>query len=204
MTSAATNRGKTLESSQLGGVIRDQRLAAGITLAALSRETGLSQSFLSQLENGRTNTSLRSLQSIADALGTTATVLLADSDTDTDPIVRGDDEMMTISDAPGALVRSLVRGKRQLRALEFTGEAHDDREFTHGHDEIMYVVSGQAQARLTLPGGDVEQTLGAGDCLYVEAGTPHRWKALDEKTRVVLFGVADDMVVRRTTRRVKG
>lgn len=75
MTTGLT-RGKTLDSAQLGGVIRAARLEKGLTLAQMSEQTGLSASFLSQLENGRTNTSLRSLQTVADALGTTATVLL--------------------------------------------------------------------------------------------------------------------------------
>ncbi len=41
--------------SGLGGVVHDRRRAARLTLAELAAKTELSQSFLSQLENGRTN-----------------------------------------------------------------------------------------------------------------------------------------------------
>ncbi|MCM3895135.1 MULTISPECIES: helix-turn-helix domain-containing protein [Gordonia] len=200
MTTGLT-RGKTLDSAQLGGVIRAARLEKGLTLAQMSEQTGLSASFLSQLENGRTNTSLRSLQTVADALDTTATVLLADADTGADPVARADDELLTLSDKPDAQVRSLVRGKKALRGLEFTGSAHDDREFTHAHDEIMYVIDGSAHATLSSADGDREETLRAGDSLYIDAGVPHRWRALSDDTRVLLFSVADDMVIRRSSRR---
>lgn len=191
-------RGTTMDSTHLGGVVRATRLRTGLTLAHMSERTGLSASFLSQLENGRTNTSLRSLQQIADALDTTATALLAEADLDTDPVARAGNESLTLSDAPGATVRSLVHGKRALRALEFTGSAHDDREFTHDHDEILYVVTGKVSATMTGPDGDRIETLATGDSLYIGSRIAHRWKALSADTRVVLFSVADDMVIRRS------
>ncbi|GAB2726970.1 hypothetical protein [Nocardia thraciensis] len=41
----------------------------------------------------------------------------------------------------GGSVRSLVHGRRDLRALEFTGgTARGEREFAHDNDELIYVV----------------------------------------------------------------
>ncbi|TWS21834.1 helix-turn-helix domain-containing protein [Tsukamurella sputi] len=192
-------RGRTVDSEQLGGVIRAARAEQGLTLAAVSARTGLSPSFLSQLENGRTNTSLRSLQSIADALSTTATDLLARADADDAAVCRAGDPALIVGEgAPSddtVRVRSLVHGRRALRALEFTGRADDDRDFRHPHDEIMYVVAGTAVVTVGEP-PEVEE-LHPGDSLYITAGLLHRWRGLTDDTKVVLMTVAEDRRINR-------
>ncbi|MDT7565916.1 MAG: hypothetical protein QOG76_4540, partial [Pseudonocardiales bacterium] len=55
---------------RVGPVVRALRKELGRTLADVAAASGLSVPFLSQVENGRTSTSLRSLQALADALGT--------------------------------------------------------------------------------------------------------------------------------------
>ncbi|MFD6161179.1 helix-turn-helix domain-containing protein, partial [Nocardia sp. NPDC060255] len=153
----------------LGNVVHDRRRAARLTLAQLAAKTELSQSFLSQLENGRTNTSLRSLQRIADALSTTATELLAAADsTPGSVIVRAGEGMLEQADRNNdGSVRSLVHGPRDLRALEFTGGTdRGGREFTHQNDELIYVVSGT----ITVAANGEEVTLSTGDSYYCPSG----------------------------------
>ncbi|MFD4367014.1 helix-turn-helix domain-containing protein [Rhodococcus sp. NPDC058521] len=113
-------------------------------MSTLARQTGLSQSFSSQLESGLTSSGLRSLQKIADALGISATSLLAEAGTYQVPVSRADDRSMGISADADGRARSLVRGNRLLKGLEFSGMARDDREFTHESDELLYVVTGSA------------------------------------------------------------
>ncbi|MFC9474427.1 helix-turn-helix domain-containing protein [Nocardia sp. NPDC055002] len=188
-----------IRNRQLGTVIRDRRLAAEYTLARLATETGLSQSFLSQLENGRTNTSLRSLQLIADALSTTATALLAAAD-DTAPaaVVRAADDTALPQTEPGAgTVRSLVHGDRDLRALEFTGGTdRGDRDFVHRSDEIIHVIRG----RISLIADGTEHDLGTGDTYYCRAGEKHRWWAHSPDTTTLVLAVADGRTVKRASR----
>ncbi|MFD3591736.1 helix-turn-helix domain-containing protein [Nocardia sp. NPDC058640] len=192
--------GDHIRHRQLGTVIHDRRLAAGHTLARLSTETGLSQSFLSQLENGRTNTSLRSLQQIADALSTTATALLAAAD-DTAPaaVVRAADDTVLPQTDPGAgTVRSLVHGDRDLRALEFTGGTdRGDRDFVHQGDEIIHVTRGA----ISLIADGTEHELGAGDTYYCRAGEKHRWWAHSPDTTTLVLAVADGRTVKRNSRK---
>lgn len=181
---------------RLGQVVHARRLSAGLTLAQLAGQAELSQSFLSQFENGRSNTSLRSLQRIADALGTTATELLAGSDdADHSPVVRADEDTRLPQTEPAdGSVRSLVHGERDLRALEFTGGvSRGDREFTHDNDEIIYVVHGS----ITVAAGDEELALNAGDTYYCTAGVRHRWWAHTSDTTTLVLAVADGMTVRR-------
>ncbi|MCU1643382.1 MAG: hypothetical protein JWN03_3657 [Nocardia sp.] len=189
---------ETPRRQRLGDVIHNRRLTVKLTLAQLSEHTGLSQSFLSQLENGRTNASLRSLQRISDALGATATELLATADPTPDAVVvrTTDNTRLEQSDhATDGTVRSLTRGPRNLRALEFTGGTHHgDREFTHPNDELIYVVTGT----ITLEAQGPPTTLTAGDSYYCPANTPHRWWAHTPDTITLLLTVAEDATIRRS------
>lgn len=182
----------------LGEVIHQRRLAAGLTLAQLAEQSGLSPSFLSQLENGRSRTSLRSLQRISDSLGTTATELLASADeTPTEVVVRaGEGALDQAEPGEDGSVRTLVHGARQLRALEFTGgAARGDREFAHDNDELIYVVRGT----VTVLVDGVQTRLTAGDAYYCAAGVAHRWWAHTPDTKTLLLAVADGLTVRRAT-----
>ncbi|MEI7548498.1 MAG: helix-turn-helix transcriptional regulator, partial [Actinomycetota bacterium] len=55
--------------ASLGTAIRGLRLAVGLTMVELADRAGLSQPFLSQIENGRARPSMQSLYRIATALG---------------------------------------------------------------------------------------------------------------------------------------
>ncbi|GAB2559779.1 helix-turn-helix domain-containing protein [Nocardia heshunensis] len=185
---------------RLGQVVHARRLDSGLTLARLAELTELSQSFLSQFENGHSNSSLRSLQRIADALGATATELLAAADeAPRSPVVRADeDTRLPQSDPADGSVRSLVHGERDLRALEFTGgAAHGEREFTHANDELIYVVRGA----ITVVAAGVEHELTAGDTFYCMAGVSHRWWAHTPQTTTLLVSVADTLAIRRRPHR---
>jgi transcriptional regulator with XRE-family HTH domain len=52
----------------LGGLLREERMAAGLSLRELSERTNVSNAYLSQLERGRHEPSLRVLTAIASAL----------------------------------------------------------------------------------------------------------------------------------------
>ncbi|WP_084729922.1 helix-turn-helix domain-containing protein [Streptacidiphilus neutrinimicus] len=171
----------------LGRVIRRRRRSLDLTLAAVARRTGLSVPFLSQVENARARPSMRSLQRIADGLETTAVDLLATAEAGERPVdlVRAEDDAGLARDA-GA--RFLVRGRRQLHALEFTGGGHRaDREFRHPNDELMYVVEGAAEVWAD---GEVHE-LRSGDTLYLAGGVRHRWRSAAPDTRLLLVAVSD-------------
>lgn len=60
----------------LGDRLRDLRTEAGLTLSQLSERSGVSVSYLNDIEHGRTVPSLGRLQDIAVALGLNASSLL--------------------------------------------------------------------------------------------------------------------------------
>ena len=63
-------------SLSLGDALRQCRRARGVTLDGLSCTTGLSKGFLSQLENGRREASLATLETVAQALSIPVAVLV--------------------------------------------------------------------------------------------------------------------------------
>lgn len=56
---------------QIGEKLRELRKQQGVTIHALSQQTGLTSSFISQFERGRTKASVASITKITEALGLT-------------------------------------------------------------------------------------------------------------------------------------
>lgn len=54
---------------RLGQVIRDLRIAAGLSQVEFAERSGLYQTYLSRVENGKANPSLNAMQVIAQTLG---------------------------------------------------------------------------------------------------------------------------------------
>jgi len=170
---------------RVGAVVRALRKERGHTLAEVGAASGLSVPFLSQIENDRSAPSMRSLQALAAALGTTAVALLSAAEESARvDVVRADENRMP--EGGEGRVRSVVRGNRQLHALEFEGTTdRGAREFVHANDELLYVVRGSA----LVWAGDDEYEVAEGDTLYWAGGVPHRWKALEPDTKVLLVAV---------------
>jgi transcriptional regulator with XRE-family HTH domain len=164
----------------------------GRTLAEFAELSGLSAPFLSQIENDRAKPSMRSLQRMADALDTTAVQLLASAERSGHvDVVRATEgaPLAAAEDDPTGAVRTLVRGTRQLHALEFTGGLdHGDREFVHRNDELLYVICGSARATA----GGAVYDLTEGDTLYCTGGVRHSWRPLSNDTKVLLVAIADN------------
>lgn len=56
-------------SHHLGQVIRDLRIASGLSQVEFAERSGLYQTYLSRVENGRANPTLNAMQVIAQTLG---------------------------------------------------------------------------------------------------------------------------------------
>ena len=79
----------SVEISELGGLLRARRTAAGRTIASVAFDAGLSVPYIANLENGRGNPTLSAVTSLATALGAHLAVELtdgADAGTPTTPL----------------------------------------------------------------------------------------------------------------------
>jgi transcriptional regulator with XRE-family HTH domain len=161
-----------------------------LTLRAVADRSGLSESFISQVERGRSNASIGSLKRIAEALGVTMADLFG-SDGPPGPRVlrRADRPALSF----GILGRKFLLTPRPLTHLEvFAGELEvggstGEQPYAHGDSEELFVVlSGSVQLEL---GGEVYE-LGRGDSVDYRSSTPHRVANTGDTTAEVLWIVS--------------
>ncbi|MFJ4714625.1 helix-turn-helix domain-containing protein [Streptomyces sp. NPDC088785] len=175
------------ESLRVGAAVRRRRRTLELTLSVVAERSGLSVPFLSQVENERARPSRRSLEKVADALGTTAVELLAAADpARTVDLVRIDDTSVEDASA-GGVVRSLVRGHHQMHAQEFVGDHDPGREFQLRNDVLMHVTEGAVEVEAE----GRAYRLVRGDTLYLTGGVRHRWRATVPDARVLVVAVAE-------------
>jgi mannose-6-phosphate isomerase-like protein (cupin superfamily)/DNA-binding XRE family transcriptional regulator len=187
------------DGHELGSAIRERRRARSLTLVELAEQAGLSQPFLSQVENGRARPSLGSLHRIAEALHTTPQAFFGTGiDAVAGPVVvRAGDGRRAVSntsttarpggiaanaDAPVCHVR--IGGAAPFHLLEFDGLPDEFAEyFTHDGFEATYVIAGHADIDLD---GEVTR-LGPGDSISYPARVPHRLRASGKRRARVLL-----------------
>ncbi|MFC8503046.1 helix-turn-helix domain-containing protein [Pedococcus sp. NPDC057267] len=92
----------SMPMSQLGPRLREARTRAGLSLRAAARELGVSPSFVSQMENGKSQPSVATLYSLAQLLGVSVDELFAAETPDPGPGAgpSGDDHAGTVE--PGS------------------------------------------------------------------------------------------------------
>jgi transcriptional regulator with XRE-family HTH domain len=171
MPSSAADVTNDVDVGERLRVIRSRRRQ---TLREVAERAGLSESFLSQVERGRSNASIASLRRIADALGVTMADLF-------EPEAMPGPKVLKRDDRPalqfGILGRKLLLTPRPLHHLEvFQGELEvggstGEEPYAHGDSEELFVVlSGTVQLEL---GGELFE-LEEGDSIDYRSSTPHR------------------------------
>ncbi len=170
-------------SSELGDLLRRLRRGQRLTLMQVPERSGLSHSFISQLERGMTQASMMSLQRIATALGTSVQVLMAREDKGPVSLVRA--EETPVARTPGSSARSLIKGSRSIQAVELEGiSTRWTTPFAHPGGEFMYVLSGSVEVELSEKD---RHRLGPGDTVYYEGGVSHRWRRVGRGALRVLL-----------------
>jgi transcriptional regulator with XRE-family HTH domain len=158
----------------VGERLRALRRSRRATLRTVADRSGLSESFLSQVERGRSSASIESLRRVADALGVSMADLF-EPDGLPGPRVLRRDERPALSF--GVLGKKLLLTPRPLHHLEvFAGELEvggstGAEPYAHGDSEELFVVlSGTVQLEL---GGELFE-LEPGDSIDYRSSTPHR------------------------------
>lgn len=171
----------------LGSAIRHRRHANDLTLVELAERSGLSQPFLSQVENGRARPSMSSLARITAALGTTPQAMFGSRSAAIEPtLARAQAADVTTIDTDGeSLRRLLLPGDAPFHVIELVGLATEFLE-TWQHDgfEALYVVAGPIEIEVD---GRVH-SLATGDFFSYPAHLPHRYRSmLGPAARVLLI-----------------
>jgi transcriptional regulator with XRE-family HTH domain len=174
---------------ELGERIRAIRQLRRRTLKEIATAAGISESFLSQLERGRTNATIATLQRLATALGIEVSDLFSTGST-RPRVIRRDGREFVAWGSQG--LKALLTPK-PFHSLEVVvarfepGGSTGDEPYTHGDsEELLIVVEGSVHMQLGTEIHDVT----AGDSVHYQSSTPHRVSNPYDETAEVLFVIS--------------
>jgi len=175
--------------SALGERLRAIRQLRRKTLKSVATAAGISESFLSQLERGRTNATIATLQRLSTALGIEVSDLFPSNAERPRVQRRAAREFV----AWGDLGRKALLTPKPFHSLEVVAAEFDpggstgDEPYTHGDsEEVLVVVRGRVHVQL---GTDVYD-LGPGDSVHYRSSTPHRVSNPGDDPAEVLYVIS--------------
>ncbi|TMV50918.1 helix-turn-helix domain-containing protein [Paenibacillus mesophilus] len=173
----------------IGSAIRAIRKRKNITIAQICEETGLSQGFMSQVENNKTSPSIATLDSIAGALNVPLAYLLLKKEERMN-IVRREERTVTKSGSDHLNVAHLSRTKNvRVMIVEFPpGSSTGETPHAHEGEEVHLVLKGT----ILIEQGEDSAEVSEGDSFSWNACTPHLVRNAGDETAVVLIAVYTD------------
>jgi transcriptional regulator with XRE-family HTH domain len=161
-------------NDSLGERIRSMREKRGQSLKQLALATGLTQSFLSQVERELTSPSVASLRKIAEALGTSVATFFAGGSPN-GRLVRKEDRAVLVHPTrkwSDSMLTPGVNGRLQvIWSVIEAGGGSGDEPYAHDSDEECVIV---IRGKLDFWVGDEHTRLQAGDALIFESRIPHK------------------------------
>lgn len=192
----------------IGAAIRKRRVDQGVTMQELANRAGLSQPFLSKVERGIAQLSMRALERVAQALGTSALGLFAGIGPElvTD-VVRASERPHILTDDLGTgVAHAMTRRPGQLRIVEFVGgnKVMPKVPYLHRNDATSIVLEGTYE----FESNGIRHTLEAGDTYSASGGVPHTYRVVRKPARMIVVIVSEDVqvvpdAVRPTPRKVR-
>ena len=167
----------------IGAKIKQLRLSQNMKLKDLSDKTGLSISYLSQIEHSSNSLSIYSLERIANVLGVQLSYFLDTPLQHKEYIIRSyEQDMLQISNSPRIYNRlSNDLGSCELESMLVTimpSERYISEEpKAHQGEEFIYVLEGV----LTVLIGESEYQLTHGDSMHYKSSEPHEWLNLSKR-----------------------
>jgi quercetin dioxygenase-like cupin family protein len=168
----------------VGRAVRRVRTSLGWSMRDAAAKAGMSQPFLSDLENGRATPSITTLYRLSDTLGVAPQDLLPPMPADAVVVRAGEGLTVNpVDDTPGGAVSRLVAGGpgRMIEARRYSlapGQPVGDW-FEHEGEDLLVVLEGVVWVELGGARDVREERLAAGDTLWHESLIPHRWRADD-------------------------
>jgi DNA-binding XRE family transcriptional regulator len=162
----------------LGHAIRRARRRLGLSMRDVAGKAGVSQPFLSDLENGRAMPSITTLYRLAETFDLAPQELLPSLRGDDIVLVRAGAEPEPIDDSPGVALSLLVAGGPgrliEVRRYRLAPDIPVGAWHEHEGEDLLFLVDGAM--RIEFDTG-VEERLGAGDALWHSGLVPHRWRS---------------------------
>jgi transcriptional regulator with XRE-family HTH domain len=170
-----------IAEKRIGERIKKLRLKRSMGLVELGRHTGLSASFLSQLETGRVVPTLKNLARIAMVFSKDLSYFFESAPESVFRIHRKRERVrlpQTGVESPTYFFESLGYQVADRLMDPYLAEfiplkkGQEPRAHLHAGFEFLYLVEGE----LAIKHGEVEHELVAGDAVYFDAATPHSYR----------------------------
>jgi quercetin dioxygenase-like cupin family protein len=160
----------------LGAQLRALRSARRLSLGDVARETGISASFLSLVENARSDITIGRLTRLVDYYGISITDLLPSADDGDPDVVRAGETRQLHSPTEGTTMYLLSSGTNRTMLpmlLELEPGSSLAERGHHAGEEFVHVLDGT----LLLEVDTAEpQELRAGDSAYYRSDRPHLFR----------------------------
>jgi quercetin dioxygenase-like cupin family protein len=191
-TQPASSRRPRNDTPNIAAALRALRVSKGLSLKEVGTATDISTSFLSLVENGKSDITIGRLVRLVNFYGVTLTDLVPATPDDSEPEITRVDERRMIhhsSPAEGIDIYLLTPDTDRTMMpmeLEFDPRAQLAEYGRHQGEEWVYVVEGRL--RLTLDGTE-PRLLEKGDSAYYPADRPHLFANDDPKKPLRLICV---------------
>ncbi|HIE77571.1 MAG TPA: XRE family transcriptional regulator [Candidatus Thioglobus sp.] len=180
---------KQLEAS-IGRQVRNNRKRNGVTLQQLSKQSSLSPSMLSKIENGQISASLKTIQSICHALNISISSIFTHYETDVEATFVNSGNGLTIERGGTSSGRHYqLLGHTMSRSLKvepclitIDKSNYKFPEFQHKGVEFIYMLEGSMDYYY----GKNIYRFNEGDSLYFDSDTPHGPKNIITKRCIFL------------------
>jgi transcriptional regulator with XRE-family HTH domain len=192
---------EALVARRIGALRRE----VGLTLRELGAKTGLSDAYLSRVENGQIAITLASLAKLAEVFATPITTFF-ESEAEPRRLVlcrAGTGRQARFRGRSGTLVRLLADEKHaklmEPLVVDVPSAAKPVKPMAHAGEEFNYVISGRCQFLFERE----KHTLEAGDSVYFDATVPHAVHAIrGEPCQLLAVVTSRDFQVHRDVSRI--
>lgn len=156
----------------VGEILKRLRTRRGLSLEEVARRSGLSQSFLSSLERGKTDVSLGRLSKLARVFDHDVSSFLGFTARYSHPYRAGEGDRLPVIRGRGVRYEAIrLPGiDLEIDVMDFEPGSSFDEELSHEGLDIVLAVSNDVV--LSVAGED--HALSSGDCIVYSAGYKHR------------------------------
>lgn len=172
--------------TNIGTLIRNLRLDKRLTLKKISEKTGLSISFLSQVETSKSSITLQSLTKISEALDVSRSYFFPDQQPTASFFHKADESHLDFSSSKfiyQGLSGNISNPIFEPMLVIILPNDQRTNSSSHTGQEFIYVLEGT----LTVVIGSEETDLGPGDSFHVDSSTLHTWYNQTTESVKLLF-----------------
>ncbi|MFN8458416.1 MAG: XRE family transcriptional regulator [Anaerolineae bacterium] len=173
------------ETAQIGQHIRELRKRKNLTLKRLGEQVGLSDSYLSQIENGYVDLNVTNLKAISEALGVPVITFFTNGAPPGVTVTRRGERRWYDHKGGRVTESPLIKNPGNLemftmRLLPNSGPTPDN---IHSGEELTYVMKGSVRIMLN---NQQIYDLEEGDIIYYPSDIQHHWQNVTEQEVEIL------------------